>query len=108
MLTVLADAQPDCAKSGTSICKLAWDQWGNAWLAKSTDWVIGRPLHILLVVVLALITRWLVHRVINRITKQSAAGMPSILKPLKERVPGALLTITVETPPQGLVTERRN
>src|SRR5439155_9843063 len=92
---------------GTSICKLAWDQWGSAWLAKSADWVIGRPLHILLIVVLALITRWLMHRVINRISKQSAAGIPSILKPLKERVPDVLFTITVETPPQGLVTERR-
>jgi small-conductance mechanosensitive channel len=49
--------------------------------------IVERPLRIVLILVLALVLRWLAHRAINRLTRPTAARpVPRILSPLRERV----------------------
>jgi small conductance mechanosensitive channel len=61
------------------------DQWctwvdhvtGNAWLAEAANWLIAKPLAILLLVLVAWAIRWFLHRSIDRLVKRAAAGMPT-------------------------------
>lgn len=65
-----------------------------------TDWLVITPLRILLIVVLALVARWLAHRAIRRLVRGTSRA-PTVLRPLKERAP------TVLTEATGLLSERR-
>ncbi len=63
--------------------------------------IVERPLRIVLILVLALLLRWLAHRGIDRLTRPGQAGqVPRILSPLKERVDSRLESI-------GLLSQRR-
>lgn len=54
------------------------------------DALVTTPLHILLVVVIALVARTLAHRAIDRLTRATSEGtVPRILSPLKERASAA-------------------
>ena len=81
----LLDTAPTCTTD---------DQWclwvdkvtGNAWLAQAANWLIAKPLAILVLVLLALGIRWLLHRVIDRLVRRAAEGLPSpVLKRRRER-----------------------
>jgi small conductance mechanosensitive channel len=64
--------------------------------------LVVRPVRILLIVVIALVVRWLVHRAINRAVRSTVdTDVPIVLKPLKERIGNGLLETA------GLVSERR-
>jgi small-conductance mechanosensitive channel len=61
------------------------------------------PIRILLIVVVALLIRFLLHRVINRAVRPATRGdVPRILRPLKERAHAAALLES-----SGLLSERR-
>ena len=61
------------------------DQWclwvaeatGNEWLAQAANWLIAKPLALLMLLVIALVARWLLHRTIDRVTSRAAAGLPT-------------------------------
>ncbi len=85
----MADS-PACPDSGDDLCDFVERTTSNVWLAKASNWLIAKPLAILLLIVIALIVRWLVHRAIDRIAKRAAAGtIPSVLA--RGRVPQMLL-----------------
>ncbi|NUS52605.1 MAG: mechanosensitive ion channel family protein, partial [Nocardioidaceae bacterium] len=75
-LQSLFETAPTCARD---------DQWclwvqkttGNEWLAQAADWLIAKPLAILVLVLLGLAFRWFLHRVIDRLTRRAAEGLPS-------------------------------
>ena len=81
----LLDTSPTCTTSDT------WCVWvnqatGNAWLAQAANWLIAKPLAILVLVLLALAFRWFLHRVIDRLVRRAALGMPSpVLRRRRER-----------------------
>jgi moderate conductance mechanosensitive channel len=53
-------------------------QWlGNDWRSQVTTWFITKPLSILLLVVAAFVFRWFLHRVIDRLVRRAAEGLPS-------------------------------
>jgi len=59
---------------------------GNAWLAQAANWLIAKPLAILILVLLALGIRWFLHRVIDRLVRRAAEGLPSpVLRRRRER-----------------------
>jgi small-conductance mechanosensitive channel len=63
--------------------------------------IVERPLRILLILILALVLRWLAHRGIDRLTKATGQGqVPRILTPLRERVDSRLESV-------GLISQRR-
>ncbi|MGH3646492.1 MAG: mechanosensitive ion channel family protein [Micromonosporaceae bacterium] len=66
----------------------------------ATSWLVITPLRILLIIVLALIARWLAHRAIRRLVRSTSGGTPTVLRPLKERAP-------VFAEATGLLSERR-
>ena len=75
--------------------------WGN-FLEDHREVLVIKPLRILLIIVMALVVRWLVHRAISRAVRSTAeSDVPVVLKPLKERIGPGLLETT------GLVSERR-
>lgn len=83
-------AQPDCAAGG-GLCKLVYDVTGQEWLAASADTLIAKPARILLIIVVALLVRFLAHRGIRRITRTTGEGrVPGALRPLKERTGSVL------------------
>ncbi len=71
-------------------------------LEEHREVLLVKPLRILIIILLALVTRWLVHRAITRAVRSTTdSDVPVVLKPLKERLgPGVLETT-------GLVSERR-
>lgn len=66
----------------------------------TTAWVM-LGLQILMIIILAVVLRWLSHRTIRRLTITTAEAAPAMLRPLRERAPAALAEAT------SLLSERR-
>jgi small-conductance mechanosensitive channel len=90
---------PDCTKDW--LCDTVLHSTGSPWLAAGSYILLVKPLRILSILLVALLVRYLLCRTVNRLVRSSAAGgVPSVLRPLKERL----------TPLQeatGTVPERR-
>ncbi|WP_341721379.1 mechanosensitive ion channel family protein [Micromonospora sp. FIMYZ51] len=93
---------PECLTESLSLCRWAWDLTGSVWFAEGSYWILIKPLRIILILLLAVSARWLVHRTIRRLVRTTSdAGVPTMLRPLRERIPSA----TAE--PGEFVPERR-
>ena len=70
---------------------------------KHSDAVIGTPIRVLVIIIGALVLRFVANRFIDRLARTSSEGaMPGLLRPLREKVAtSALLEAT------ALVSERR-
>ncbi len=106
LFNVDLSGKPTCADDPSSFCQTVWnwtghsEQWG--WLAASSEWLLVKPFRILLIVGIALIVRWVMHRMIRRMTRaRSEEGTPALLRPLKERVNSSIWDSG------GLLSERR-
>ena len=67
--------------SGNDLCTYVHDLTGNEWLAAASDWLIAKPAKIALLILLALVVRWLLHRLVDRLAAQAAEGsVPGILQ----------------------------
>ncbi|MGR6321645.1 mechanosensitive ion channel family protein [Micromonospora soli] len=83
-------------------CKPILELTNSTWLAEGSYWIILKPLRIILIVLLAVAARWALHRTINRLVRTTTEGaVPTLLRPLRERIPSATLT------PEEFVPERR-
>ncbi len=68
------------------VCSRVFEWTDNQWLANSSYWVFVKPLRILVIVLVAMLIRFLLHRAIARLaTSSTRASMPALLKPLKEK-----------------------
>ena len=93
-------AQPDCAADEGSVCQWMWQNTGIDVLAANGNAIVSAGLHILLILLSALIVRFLVYRAINRLTRMTVDGStPALLRPLRT---GAVRTFST-----GLSVERR-
>ncbi|WP_197320309.1 mechanosensitive ion channel family protein [Saccharomonospora sp. NB11] len=85
---------PACTDEVGSWCAQVYRITGNEWLAASADWLVARPLRIVLILLGAFLVRFLVRKVIDRLTRppaddqglDSESKVPALLRPLKERV----------------------
>jgi small conductance mechanosensitive channel len=69
----------DDKQTGT-LCDWVYDRTSNKWLAESSDWLLAKPVQILVILLLAALVRFLVHRVIRRIAAGAAEGtVPGVL-----------------------------
>ena len=94
--------RPACADQDGTWCQRIYELTNNDWLSRSADWLIARPAKILLILLVALVVRYLVHRAIERLTRStSEGGTPALLRTLKE-APGA-----VRAAAAPLLSERR-
>ncbi len=89
---------PECIKDAGSWCRTVYNVTHNEWLAASADWLIAKPLRILLILLVAFLVRALAKRLIDRLTRGNGDKTPTLLRPLRERAPQAL---------GALVSERR-
>jgi small conductance mechanosensitive channel len=89
---------PDCART-SGLCQWIFDQTGQRWLASGSYYFLLKPAQILLIVILAMIARYLLHRAINKLVSSTSAGsVPTILRPFKERLPSSLQDATALFP----------
>jgi small conductance mechanosensitive channel len=85
--------------SSDELCSWIYDHTRSTLLASGSYYFLVKPLRILLIVVIALIVRYAVHRMINRLVRSTAQGtVPAILKPLKERLPSTLQEVAAIFP----------
>lgn len=73
------------------LCSQVYDWTKQPWLAESSYYVLVKPLRILLIILIAVVARYLLHRMIERLVRTTANGsVPAILRPLRERMPPAV------------------
>ena len=81
---------PNC-DNASNVCHWVFDVTHNTWLAAGSYWFLVKPVSIVLILVIALIARFLLHRTIDRLVRTTSDGaVPTILRPLKERLPGSI------------------
>lgn len=101
---VLVPRQPspsaDCTDA-RDLCEQIYDWTGWDWLASGSYYLLIKPFRIVMIILIAVLIRFLVHRVISRLARSAATPGPGIavLRPLRTRLPSA-------TPANG-VSERR-
>ncbi|TDC83243.1 mechanosensitive ion channel family protein [Micromonospora sp. KC606] len=105
-LTILAEPIIDPSPSRTCLddplCEFVLKTSGSTWFAEGSYWIVLKPLRIVLILLLALAARWALHRTINRLVRStSESTMPTLLRPLRERIPSAAVD------PEQFVPERR-
>lgn len=97
----LQQGEPDCLATDR-LCRWVWELTGNRWLAEASE-VALVPLRVALILLLALIARWLLRRAVDRLVRRAADDqMPAVLRPLPARV-----RATVQEATQGSPARRR-
>ncbi|MGA6164184.1 mechanosensitive ion channel family protein [Amycolatopsis magusensis] len=92
---------PLCTQEAGSWCRWVYEVTGNAWLAGSADWLLEKPIRILMILIIAWIIRLLARRLIDKVTtlpenNGSSGKLPAILRPLRERAPEILGPLVAE------------
>src|SRR5207248_7715099 len=82
-----------CGSTPSWACRRIFDATGNKGLAGAIDYVIGAPLRILVVIVVAMIVNRLIRRAIRRFTDtiSGAAVSAGRLHTLREKAPSVLI-----------------
>jgi len=85
-LTNVEISAPECASQAGSLCQWIWDHTGVDVVARNSDAALSAVLHILLIVIIAIVARFLLYRAINRFTRMTIDGSaPSALQPLRDQ-----------------------
>ncbi|WP_410615092.1 mechanosensitive ion channel family protein [Amycolatopsis sp. lyj-109] len=93
-------------KDPSTFCYTVYDVTNNLWLAGSANWLITKPVKILMIIVIAFLVRLILRRLINRVTTLPKTGgkLPSMLRPLRERAPEVLGSAIIERRRQRAMT----
>jgi small conductance mechanosensitive channel len=79
---------PSCLQD--AFCDKVYRLTGSSWFAESSFYVIVKPLRIAMIILIAMLARWLLNRTIKRLVRTTSnAQVPTILRPLRERIPTA-------------------
>jgi small-conductance mechanosensitive channel len=91
---------PSCADN--PLCDWAFDASHRVWFAEGSYYILVKPVRIVLILLIAVLVRYLLHRAISRLVRSTAqTSVPTILKPLRERIPTAV------PDPSAVFPERR-
>jgi small-conductance mechanosensitive channel len=72
----------ECYEEPDGFCRFVYDLTHNASLARVADWVVAKPLAILLIILIALLARFLVRRSVDRVVRRITDGhSPAVLLP---------------------------
>ncbi|SDH88197.1 small conductance mechanosensitive channel [Actinokineospora alba] len=74
-------------------CKQVFDLTHNQWLAASANWLVAKPIKIVMILLIAFVIRLIARRLIERLTSGNGK-MPRLLRPLRERAPQALTMLS--------------
>jgi small conductance mechanosensitive channel len=91
-------AKPPCVEDVSTFCHQVFLATNNEWLAGSANWLLTKPLKILMIIVIAFVVRLLIKRMINRVTTlpRGNGKLPALLRPLRERAPEVLGSAVIE------------
>ncbi|MCD2195307.1 mechanosensitive ion channel family protein [Actinomycetospora endophytica] len=93
---------PSCANDAGSLCARVFQYTHASWLSRSADSIVSHSVTVAIIVVVAVLLRYALHRGIKRLTAGAHAGrVPKILRPLRDRAAASLR----EAAPQ--IVERR-
>jgi moderate conductance mechanosensitive channel len=94
---------PACANDAGSLCARVFQYTHADWLSRSADSIVSHGTTVAIIVVVAVVLRYAVHRSIRRLTAGANAGrVPRLLRPLRDRAAASLR----EAAPQ--ILERRS
>lgn len=60
-----------CGEEPGNVCEFVWDATENEHLARAADWFIGRPLAVILILLVAWLLAWLARRALRRIVSRA-------------------------------------
>ncbi len=87
---VTPSATPSADCQGSTSCEWVYKTTGSSWFAEGSYWILLKPLRVALILAVALLARWALHRTIKRLVRTTTDGaVPTMLRPLRERVPSA-------------------
>jgi small conductance mechanosensitive channel len=79
---------PSCLQD--AVCDKVYRLTGSSWFAESSYYIVVKPLRIVMIILVAMLARWLLNRTIKRLVRTTSnAHVPTILRPLRERIPTA-------------------
>jgi moderate conductance mechanosensitive channel len=91
-LPVAATLSETCGSDPGGLCRAVYDATGDATLSRAADFVVGRPLTIVGIVLVAFIINRLVRRAIKRGLRRLASGaLQERMSAVRNRAPSALL-----------------
>src|SRR5215475_7857999 len=77
---------PTCLTT-SDLCRFIFEHTHNSWLAASSYYLLVKPLRILLILAIAWVARYIIHRAIRKLIARTARGeAPVALKPLRVRL----------------------
>ncbi|UPK76390.1 mechanosensitive ion channel family protein [Nocardioidaceae bacterium SCSIO 66511] len=73
-----ADDTANCwDDSSNTVCNVVYDWTGhNGTAAEVANWIVAKPLSIAVLIIVAIVARWVLHRLIERLTDRAAKGAP--------------------------------
>jgi small-conductance mechanosensitive channel len=84
MISLTTTTTPPECETSDWLCRTVLDATGNDWLAAAADWLIAKPLVILMIVLVGLVFRWLAYKLITRLVERASAGvLPAAVGPAK-------------------------
>src|SRR5258705_3554404 len=94
---------PSSGCLNNDLCTFIYEKTGLGWLADTGFYALVKPVRILLIILAALVLRFVVQRMIGRAIKSASSDKrPGLFHPLRERMPSSLQEAT------SLGTERRS
>ena len=95
----LLSEPPACINETGTWCAQVYTLTNNEWLAGSADWLVAKPLRILLILVIAFLVRLVARKLIHRVTTipvDDSGKLPTLLRPLRDRAPEMLGPLVIE------------
>lgn len=91
--------EPDPSCLDDPLCMTILDVTGSEWFAEGSYYILIKPLRIILILLIAVLVRYLLHRTIRRLVRTTSEGsIPAVLRPLRERVPTGPESTTAVVP----------
>ncbi len=81
----LLDMPSTCQESDSWTCAAVYEWTGNETLAHGATWLIGKPLAIVLIVIGAVLVRWIASMAIDRVVKRAEAAPLPGAQPFNRR-----------------------
>jgi small conductance mechanosensitive channel len=87
----LLPAVDKCDKQD-QLCTLVQNWTGNETLAQASSWLIAKPLAVIGLLIVAVVVRWILHRLIDRVANRAAAGLPTMVLHNRHHTPTSRLS----------------
>ncbi|GAB2748719.1 mechanosensitive ion channel family protein [Nocardioides pakistanensis] len=73
--TDLLDEADVCSEVDSVWCNITYNTTGNDTLALASAWLIGKPLAVIGLFLMGILIRWVLHRLVDRLTNRAAEGV---------------------------------